>query len=273
MLPSPSAAQNTPFQRWNNFRGAIPWAVKTSPYTVARDLVGSVGILSPDVPSPRGAVAVSLSGGIIWVWFYSLSFWATQIPSSGLTLSIFLPSPASDLAGKPVCSAGVWGQGLLLSVVTFQECCWKKILTNTTEWRGVGGNNPQRSLERAGGTGSGFWLNDLSSLSPLPPDLPLLDHTWWQACQTQLVWCGIILCLSIWKQLSWNIKTLVVPSVYLIFSSWLLVLNAATEGKRNILHLACTFSSCWLFCFISNLEAFSRKQVWIKYLMKAHMVV
>lgn len=90
---------------------------------------------------------------------------------------------------------------MLLSVVTFQECCLKKFLTNTTEWRGVGVNNPHCSLEWAGGTGSGFWLNDLSSLSPLPPDLPLLDHTWWQACQTQLVWCGIVLCLSIWKQL------------------------------------------------------------------------
>lgn len=214
----------------------------------------------------------------------SLIPWATQIPNSGLTLStagptcsISLPSPASDLAGKPVCSTGVLGKGFTPGC--FYQCwpsrnaAWRKSWSNSTEWRGVGVNSPHCSLEGTGGIGGEFWPNDLSSLSPLPPYLPLLDHTWWQACQTQLVWCGIILCLSIWKQLSWNTKTLVFPSVYLIFSSWLLVLKAETENKRRILHLACTFSSCWLSCFNSNSGAFSRKQVWIKYFIKAHKVV
>lgn len=114
MLPFPSAGQNTPLQRWDNFRGGIPWAVRNSPNNVAKDLMGSVGILiflQPEEQWQCQSLLVSPECILIP--------WAAQIPNSGLTLStagptcsISLPSPAPDPAGKAVYSTGVWGQAL-----------------------------------------------------------------------------------------------------------------------------------------------------------------
>lgn len=111
-----------------------------------------------------------------------------------------------------------------------------------TEWQGADDNNVHCWLEWTGWTGSGFCLHELPSFLPLPPYLPLLDHTWWQVCCKWLksichilivVWCGIILCLSTWKPLHWDTKSITWLNVHWIICSWLLAHNATTKVKNS----------------------------------------
>lgn len=120
--------------------------------------------------------------------------------AASLSQSIFLPIPFLVLLANPVVLQLFDGRlynRALLQVATFWEYCLNNILKNNIEWQGADVcNNFHFSFEWTGWNGSGFWLDDLSILPPLPPYLPLLDHTWWQAhqkgiktaCHMSLMW-------------------------------------------------------------------------------------